>query len=41
MLEMICPFCRKKVGDENSALHGCRECIEKWLREQNVDHQTG
>ena len=38
MLEMKCPFCKKSVDDENAALHGCKACIEKWLREQNIDH---
>ncbi len=38
MIIMQCPFCKKKVSDENAAIVGCDECIKKWLKEQNVDH---
>ena len=38
MLDMTCPFCKKEVDNENAALHGCMACIQKWIREQNVDH---
>ena len=37
IITMECPFCKKRVKDENAALVGCEKCIKKWIKEKNIN----